>query len=252
MTHMLAAPVDLREVAILLDVDGTLLDLAATPREVFVPPSLRETLAVLLDKTDGALALVSGRPLSDLDMIFAPLQLPAVGGHGAEIRVAAGGAADRGRAAPLGDDVKRLFASVAAASPGILIEDKGYSVALHYRLAPEMEQYVHNAVIQISERLSDRFELLPGKAVIEIKPGGFDKGTAVRHLMTCHPFAGRRPVFVGDDTTDEAAFAVLPEFSGVGISVGRRIPGVAMCFDAPPDVRMWLEQISQVEEAPAE
>jgi trehalose 6-phosphate phosphatase len=252
MTHLLAAPIDLHEVAILLDVDGTLLDLAATPREVYVPPTLRETLAVLLDKTDGALALVSGRPLADLDMIFAPLQLPAVGGHGAEIRARAGGPADRGRAAPLSDEVKRLFATVAAASPGILVEDKGYSIALHYRLAPEMEQHVRNAVLQISERLPDRFELLPGKAVIEIKPAGFDKGTAVRWLMACRPFAGRRPVFVGDDTTDEAAFAVLPEFSGVGISVGRRVPGVAMCFDAPPDVRMWLEQISQVEEAPAE
>jgi trehalose 6-phosphate phosphatase len=100
--------------------------------------------------------------------------------------------------------------------------------------------------------LPDRFELLPGKAVVEIKPGGFDKGTAVRQLMRCHPFAGRRPVFVGDDTTDEAAFAVLPEFSGVGISVVPLSPNIAMCFDAPPDVRMWLEQISQVEEAPAE
>ena len=87
--------------------------------------------------------------------------------------------------------------------------------------------------------------------MIEIKAAGFDKGTAVRQLMKAHPFAGRRPVFVGDDTTDEAAFAVLPEFNGVGISVGRRVPGVATCFDAPADVRMWLEQISQVEEAPA-
>jgi trehalose 6-phosphate phosphatase len=252
MTQLLAAPVDLHEVAILLDVDGTLLDLAATPREVFVPPALRETLGVLLDKTEGALALVSGRSLADLDLIFAPLQLPSVGGHGAEIRAAAGGKTDRGRAAPLSDEVKRQFASVAAASPGILVEDKGYSLALHYRLAPEMEHHVRNAVLQISEGLPDRFELLPGKAVIEIKPAGFDKGTAVRQLMTSRPFAGRRPVFIGDDTTDEAAFAVLPEFNGVGISVGRRVPGVAMCFDAPTDVRMWLEQISQVEQAAAE
>lgn len=251
MTQLLAAPVDLHEVAILLDVDGTLLDLAATPREVFVPPSLRETLSVLLQKTDGALALVSGRPLSDLDMIFAPLQLPAVGGHGAEIRVSPRGRPDRGHSAPISDAVKRRFATIAAASPGILIEDKGYSVALHYRLAPELEDYVLKAVLALSEELAESFELLPGKAVIEIKHAGFDKGTAVRTLMRRRPFAGRRPVFIGDDTTDEAAFAVLPEFDGVGISVGRRVPGVAMCFDAPPDVRRWLEQISQVEEAPA-
>jgi trehalose 6-phosphate phosphatase len=185
-------------------------------------------------------------------MIFAPLQLPAVGGHGAELRISPGGRADRARAKPMSDDVKRRFATVAAASPGILVEDKDYSIALHYRLAPEMEEYVHKAVAALSEELPDSFELLPGKAVIEIKAAGFDKGTAVRSLMRRRPFAGRRPVFVGDDTTDEAAFAVLPEFDGVGISVGRRIPGVAMCFDAPPDVRMWLEQISQVEEIPAE
>jgi trehalose 6-phosphate phosphatase len=195
---------------------------------------------------------VSGRPLADLDMIFAPLQLPGVGGHGAEIRASPKGRADRGRAKPMSKEVKRRFATVAAASPGILVEDKGYSIALHYRLAPEMEEYVHKTVAAIGEELPDSFELLPGKAVIEIKPAGFDKGTAVRSLMRRRPFAGRRPVFVGDDTTDEAAFAVLPEFDGVGISVGRRVPGVAMCFDAPPDVRMWLEQISQVEEAPAE
>ena len=251
MTQILAAPVDLNEVAILLDVDGTLLDLAATPREVFVPPALRETLAVLLDKTDGALAArVLDPALLEL-LVFAPLQLPAVGGHGAEIRAAPNRKVDRGRAAPLSDEVKRHFASVAAIGPGILVEDKGYSIALHYRLAPEMERQVHNAVIEISERLREPLELLPGKAVIEIKAAGFDKGTAVRQLMKARPFAGRRPVFVGDDTTDEAAFAVLPEFNGVGISVGRRVPGVATCFDAPADVRMWLEQISQVEEAPA-
>jgi trehalose 6-phosphate phosphatase len=252
MSHLLAAPVDLHEVAILLDVDGTLLDLAATPREVYVPPALRETLGLLLHKTDGALALVSGRPLADLDMIFAPLQLPAVGGHGAEIRATPKGRADRGRAKPMSEKVRRRFATVAAASQGILVEDKGYSIALHYRLAPEMEAYVHKAVAAISEELPESFELLPGKAVIEIKLAGFDKGTAVRSLMRRKPFAGRRPVFVGDDTTDEAAFAVLPELDGVGISVGRRVPGVATCFDAPADVRMWLQQISQVEEAPAE
>ena len=142
--------------------------------------------------------------------------------------------------------------TLAGGGPGILVEDKGYSIALHYRLAPEKEQFVRDAVLALSEELPDSFEVLPGKAVVEIKSAGFDKGTAVRRLMARPPFAGRRPLFIGDDATDEAAFAVLPEFDGVGISVGRRVPGVATCFDSPHDVRMWLEQISQVEKAPAE
>ena len=252
MSHLLAAPVDLHQVAILLDVDGTIVDLAATPREVFVPDSLRATLRRLWERTEGALALVSGRPLADLDLLFAPLALPAVGVHGAEIRISAKARANHGRAKPMSDAVKRRFAAIAAAGPGILVEDKGYSIALHYRLAPEKEQFVRDAVLALSEELPDSFEVLPGKAVVEIKSAGFDKGTAVRRLMARPPFAGRRPLFIGDDATDEAAFAVLPEFDGVGISVGRRVPGVATCFDSPHDVRMWLEQISQVEKAPAE
>ena len=245
---MLAVPVELDEIALLLDVDGTLLDLAATPREVFVPESLRETLIRLQKGTDNALALVSGRRISDLDLIFAPLQLAIVGGHGAEIRVSPTGKVNRGRFAPLTDDIKRRFAAVASANAGILIEDKGFSVALHYRLAPEWETFVHTEVAAICESMPDMpLELLPGKAVLEIKSTGFDKGTGVRQLMRHAPFAGRRPVFIGDDTTDEAAFAVLPELNGVGISVGRRVPGADACLEAPADVRQWLEQISHVQ-----
>jgi trehalose 6-phosphate phosphatase len=249
MTHLLATPIDLHKVAILLDVDGTLLDIAATPREVFVPESLRETLQRLLDRTGGALALVSGRPLADLDLIFAPLKLPAVGGHGAEIRRSPTSNVDRGHAAPLAEDVKRRFAEIAALGPGILIEDKGFGIALHYRLAPEKEDVIRAAVAMIcDEETHLGLEVLPGKAVLEIKGRGFTKGTALQQLMQYPPFKGRRPVFIGDDRTDEHAFAVLPEFDGVGLSVGRPAPGAAEYFDTPNDVRLWLEQISRVEE----
>jgi trehalose 6-phosphate phosphatase len=253
MTLVIPASVDPTAVAVLLDVDGTIVDLAPTPREVFVSPALREALGRLQAHTGGALALVSGRPLKELDLLFAPLQLAAVGGHGAEIRPTTSGPVHRKGAPPLGKDLKRRLATIAAEGPGIILEDKDYSLAIHYRLAPEKEEFIRAAVLAACEDLAPfSVEVLPGKFVLEVKSAGFDKGTAVRWLMRRKPFAGRRPIFIGDDTTDEAAFAVLPEFDGVGISVGRRIEGVALCFDSPHDVRMWLEQISHIEQAAAE
>jgi trehalose 6-phosphate phosphatase len=251
MTPFIGAPVDLGRFAVLLDVDGTIVDIAPTPREVFVSPQLRQTLQRLLERTSGALALVSGRPLKELDLLFAPLLLPVVGGHGAEIRRTPDGAVDRGRARALSEEFKRRLATIAAAGPGIILEDKDYSLAIHYRLAPDKEQFIRDGVLAICEELDPSIEVLPGKAVLEVKSAGFDKGTAVRQLMMQPPFSGRRPIFIGDDTTDEAAFAVLPEFNGVGISVGRRIAGAPICLESPTDVRAWLDHISQAEEIPA-
>ena len=195
-------PTDLARLAILLDVDGTLLDLAPTPREVFVSHALRETLARLWKRTDGAVAFVSGRPVSELDLIFSPLRLPAIGGHGAELRVLPGTTPEAPRLPPLDPDVKRRFAAIAESGPGIVLEDKGYSLALHYRLAPDKEHVVREAAMKICEDLDGAsIELLPGKLVVEVKQAGTTKATAVRELMTS-PFAGRRPVFIGDDITD--------------------------------------------------
>jgi len=252
MTSLPPAP-DLHTSAILLDVDGTLLDIAPTPREVFVPTSLRATLQRLLGLTDGALALVSGRPVKELDLLFAPLLLPIAGGHGAEIRLTPEGPTERAPVRALSDELRRALATVAAAGPGIILEDKEYSLAIHYRLAPDKEAMIRKGVLEICRALApDSVEVLPGKFVFEIKSAGFDKGTAVRHLMCQAPFKARRPIFIGDDTTDEAAFAVLPELGGRGISVGRRIAGVAECFASPHDVRTWLRQICQIHEAPAQ
>jgi trehalose 6-phosphate phosphatase len=232
--------------AFLLDIDGTLLDLAPTPRDVRVPTSLRHTLERLQARSDGAVALVSGRSLADIDLIFHPLHLSAIGGHGAEIRYHANGHPDQRLGASLDDELKRRLAEIAASGRGIIVEDKGYSLALHYRLAPEKKQAVWDAVDAVIADLPPKsVEILPGKAVIEIKKSGFDKGTAIRELMRKAPFSGRRPVFVGDDTTDEAAFRVLPEFNGVGISVGRLVPGVSRRFETPTDVRRWLERIAK-------
>jgi trehalose 6-phosphate phosphatase len=237
--------IDPREVAILLDIDGTLLDIAMTPHEVRVPPNLRKTLTKLQERTNGALALVSGRSLSDIDLIFAPLKLSAVGGHGAEVRVTPA-AANGPPPKPLDKKTRNRLAEVARMGEGIIIEDKGYSVALHYRLAPDKRRAIEDAVAAICGDLpAGSVEILPGKSVIEIKKAGFNKGTALRDLMAHAPFAGRRPIFVGDDVTDEAAFAVVPEFDGMAISVGRMVPGVAQRFEAPSDVRRWLERIAK-------
>lgn len=238
-------PRDLHKFAILLDVDGTILDIAPTPQQVQVPQSLRRTLAIIDKRADGALALVSGRPLSDLDVIFAPLRLPAIGGHGAEIRPVADGRTIEWRAAPLDPILKQRLKDVAARHAGVGVEDKGYSLALHYRLVPKEGVSLIHEVKHACDASSDRsIELLLGKAVIEIKTVGFNKGTALRELMTYPPFAGRIPIFIGDDRTDEDAFAVIPEFKGHAISVGRRIPGIKGHFEAPADVRRWLEHLA--------
>lgn len=237
---------DLTQSAILLDVDGTLLDIAATPFDVRVPDDLRDCLKRLGQRMGGALGLISGRPLADIDRLFAPLRLPAIGGHGAEIRPLAETAGTRLHAAPLDPEIRRRFSEIARLDPGILIEDKGYSIAIHYRLAPKAAGDVIKAVATICEENAGRgLSILPGKAVIEIKPGGFDKGTGLQELMMHPPFRGRRPVFVGDDVTDEAAFAVLPRFSGIGISVGGFVPGASFNFDNPKDVRLWLQRLSE-------
>jgi trehalose 6-phosphate phosphatase len=243
----IAAPTlvaNLQECAILLDVDGTILDLAPTPREVWVPPSLRLAMTRLSERTGGALALVSGRSLNDLDLLFSPLQLPAVGGHGAEFRPCAGGQADL-REASLDKTLKRQLALVAEIGPGILIEDKGYSLALHYRMAPDLGDLVNQAVGRISAQFpSAPIEVLRGKSVVEIKQVGFSKGTAVRELMRHAPFLERRPIFVGDDVTDESVFEIIPEFDGMAFSVGRRVTGIDGYFEKPAAVRDWLSQLA--------
>src|ERR1700690_4380856 len=242
----------LSEYAFLLDIDGTLLDLAPTPREVWVPPGLAQTLNRLHEKTSGAIALVSGRSLNDIDLIFAPEQFPAVGGHGAEMRISIGSEAVATHAPPMDQELKRRLAAIARLSPGILLEDKGYSLALHYRLAPHAEKAIYEAVSLIRADLPNApIEVLPGKCVCEIKQAGFDKATGVIELMRHEPFKGRRPIFIGDDVTDESVFAIMPDLGGLAFSVGRRAQGVAGHFDEPRDVREWLARLVDGEAAVA-
>jgi trehalose 6-phosphate phosphatase len=235
---------DLRKCAILLDIDGTILDLAPSPQQVWVPPGLRRTLTRLDELTGGAVALVSGRSLNDIDLIFSPLELAAIGGHGAELRAAAGAAPTR-RVAPLSTALKRRLAGVTEIGKGILAEDKGYSLALHYRLAPDREAELRAAVDEICETAAPgSVEILPGKFVIEIKAAGVSKASAVCDLMTYSPFVDRNPIFIGDDTTDIPVFSIIPKFGGLGFSVGKIVADVNGHFDTPESVRAWLARIA--------
>jgi trehalose 6-phosphate phosphatase len=244
---------NLLECALLLDVDGTILDLAPTPRGVWVPPSLRHAMGRLAERSGGAVALVSGRSLSELDLLFSPLQLPAVGGHGAEFRPFAGAELAVRRLVPLDAAIKRKFALVAEIGPGVLIEDKGYAIALHYRLAPQLEASVKQAVGAIcAENPSVPIEVLPGKFVLEIKQKGFSKASGVRELMRYPPFLDRHPIFIGDDVTDESVFEMIGEFHGLAFSVGRMVAGVNGHFEKPEAVRSWLSQIAGGDESVAQ
>jgi trehalose 6-phosphate phosphatase len=243
VARQLAGAFDFDAFAILLDIDGTILDLAPTPAGVLVPSRLQSTLTTLWKWTGGALALISGRPLDDIDGIFAPLELPAVGAHGAEIRPTPTAKVIRSDVPLLDERIRRELLTLAA--PGLIIEDKGYSIAVHYRRAPEKENDLRKTIASIVTGVSaGKLEVLPGKAVIEVKPTGFNKGSAVLELMEIAPFKGRKPIFIGDDVTDEAVFAILSEVNGTGFSVGRIIPGATGIFSSPAQVRDWLDRLA--------
>jgi len=237
------AALDLASSALLLDVDGTLIDIGPSPFEVHVPEALCRSLERLHEVTSGALALVSGRPIRDIDKLFSPLKLPAVGGHGAEMRLAGGKVIARAKALP--EKLRKRLALAATPGSGVVIEDKGYSFALHYRQTPQQEPRLRALVDRArAEFPGEALEVLPGKAMFEVMRPGISKGGAVRMLMTLAPFAGRAPVFVGDDVTDESVFAALPGMGGKGYSVGRHFAGLAGIFTTPDEVREALRRLA--------
>lgn len=240
---------DPQSVALLFDVDGTLIELGPSPFEVYVPASLLTSLQHLTEMTDGALALVSGRPIADIDRLFSPLKFPAIGGHGAEMRLR--GDAVTTSAMTLSPDLRRHLADATMLDPGIVVEDKGYSLALHYRKAPRCAERLRKHVAAC--RLAfprEATELLLGKAMFEVKRPGINKGDSVQALMTHPPFAGRTPVFVGDDITDEAVFKVMPLIGGKSFSVTRYFPGLAGIFESPTQVRRAVQRLADGVQAP--
>jgi trehalose 6-phosphate phosphatase len=232
----LALPrLSLDDVALFLDVDGTLIDIAPTPSAVVVTDELKFLLERLHRRTSGALALVSGRAIADLDDLFAPLRLPVAGQHGAEWRTVPDEPPQTLTSLP--EPLRRNAVALALRHPGMLVEDKGGAIALPVRARPELTDEVEAALAQMVRPYPD-YEVLHGKAVFEIRRRGVHKGAAVATLIGQPPFAGRTPVFIGDDTTDLDAIELVGQRGGHGLLVGPAGP-----LRHPHDVRTWLASL---------
>jgi trehalose 6-phosphate phosphatase len=229
--------------ALFLDVDGTLVDLATTPETIEIHADLPPLLGRLSRRSGGSLALVSGRTLADLDRLFHPFRFPAAGIHGSERRDALGHLHFAGLTsadlAPARTELQRFVAQ----HPGPLLEDKGRGLALHFRQAPELETAVRELLERVRVRLPADAHLQPGHCVIEIKGGASNKRTAVEQFLREPPFAGRVPIYVGDDLTDLDALAYVESVGGHGVFVGPESkPGHGWLPD-PAAVREWLRSL---------
>lgn len=227
--------------ALFLDIDGTLIEHADHPEGVTIPKDLPDRLTAAQTALDGAVALVSGRTIDWMDRKFAPARLAASGQHGAEVRLAPDAPAvpipmPKWRA-PLEAALKRELDSW----PGVFIEHKPLSLAVHFRAVPEFGDAVMERVMALGRGLDDRVQFLHGLYVIEVREAGHHKGTAVATLMKSASFAGRTPVFLGDDVTDEDGFMAVRDLGGIAIAVGPRATGHAdFHMSGPTRVRAWL------------
>ncbi len=235
---------DFAAVALFLDLDGTLIDFAARPDDVVVAPDLPRNLHALHDRFGGALAILSGRPLRRIDELLGLPSIAAAGSHGTELRRADGTVPRRARDAP-GIASLRAYARLQLADwPGALVEDKPDAIALHWRAQPEARDAVQATAQRIASTAGPRYCLQHGDCVIELRGAGTDKGDALAKLMRHAPFARRTPWMIGDDLTDEHAFAAAERLGGFGIVVGTRRPSVARhAFPDTHAVRAWLASL---------
>jgi len=238
-----ASPPPLRpEWAFFLDLDGTLFEIRATPQAVRRAPEEVELVRRLQEASGGAVALISGRAIAKVDDLFAPLRLAAAGQHGAERRDARGVVTRADLPAREFDLAERAIRAFAARHEGLLFEHKGLSVALHYRLAPHLAEAAHAAVREAAAALGGAVEVQGGKMVAELKPSGYDKGSAIGEFMREPPFAGRVPLFIGDDATDEHGFEVVNRLGGHSVKVGEGPSAARWRLAAPAAVRAWLTE----------
>jgi trehalose 6-phosphate phosphatase len=229
--------------ALFLDVDGTLVDIAPTPQAIQVAADLPALLGRLSRRFGGSLALVSGRCIADLDRLFHPFRFPAAGVHGAERRDVLGNLHFTGLTSADLEPARAELRRFAASQPGVLLEDKGRSLALHFRQAPELETAVREALERVRVHLPADTHLQPGHCVIEIKGGSSTKRAAVEQFMQEPPFAGRVPVYVGDDLTDLDALAYAQSAGGQGIFVGPESKPEHGWLPDAAAVRDWLRSI---------
>jgi trehalose 6-phosphate phosphatase len=231
-------PAPEKDWALFVDLDGTLLEIARTPDSVVVPHDLIRDLAAASAALGGALAVVSGRPLAEVDALLAPLRLPGAGEHGAVVRLPSGSRDE------VNDQVPRAWVEAltdaAANKEGVLVERKVHSVVVHYRRAPRFEGFFKHLCTELIQDATSEFEILQGKMAVEIRPRRVTKARAVELLMQVDPFRERKPIFVGDDVTDQDGFRAAEAFGGQGLDVFIRFAGL------PLEVRRWLKSVARL------
>ena len=233
--------ITLQHYAFFFDIDGTLADICSRPDKVRIPPARLSVLSGLAD-AGGAWGVVSGRPLMEIDALLFPLRVPAAGVHGAQMRADPHQSMDTALM-PLPSTLLRQLQNAAAALPGIFLEQKGeVAVAVHYRACPQYEAEVTKRVEALI-RADTRWALQHGKCVVEVRPAAVDKGKALQVLMQAPCFAGRRPLFIGDDLSDEAGFAAAQALGGKGIRVGEGHTRADYRLANPDAVEAWLKRL---------
>jgi trehalose 6-phosphate phosphatase len=236
------------EWCLFLDVDGTLIELTDSPLETFADAELKTLLGHVAERLGGAMALVSGRSIHYLDALFAPLRLPAAGLHGVERRKASGAVRGASFVDAQLSQARSAMHALTEAHPGTSIEDKGRTIAVHFRMAPQWEEALRRSLTDIAKPLGSNYHIQEGNRVFEIKPRGFTKASAIKAFMKEPPFSGRKPVFVGDDLTDQDGLRMVEDQGGISIAVGERVQGQFRLENASA-VRGWLQGIAALHDS---
>lgn len=239
-----APPAPRLEWAWFFDIDGTLARIEKLPDEVRVDAVVLEFIEALNEQTDGAVALVSGRSLADIDRLFPSVMVAAAGQHGAERRNRNGAVVRRPEPSEKLLEMRDALRDMERRHVGLLLEDKGLSLALHYRNVPRLASFVQREVQALYRQMGSGFHMQGGKYVVEIVPVGHTKGTVVNEFMLERPFSGRVPVFLGDDVTDESAFTVVNNLGGVTIKVGAGPTHAQFRLRDVAAVQQWLSTLA--------
>jgi trehalose 6-phosphate phosphatase len=236
------------EWCLFLDVDGTLIEFTDSPFETHADAALKALLKDVAERLGGAVALVSGRSIEYLDALFAPLRLPTAGLHGVERRKASGVMHGASFVDSQLDRARVALGALVQAHPGTLLEDKGRTIAVHFRLAPQAESAALETMRILAAQLGSNYEIQGGSMMLEIKPRGFTKASAIKAFMQEPPFAGRKPVFAGDDLTDQGALETVEDQGGISIAVGDQVSGQFHAENAAA-VREWLGGIAALHDS---
>lgn len=230
------------DTAFFFDVDGTLASLQPTPELVTVPADVCNHLQLLYQQSGGAVAIISGRPLLQIDQLFAPALLPAAGVHGAERRDNQGIITRMMPGTELLAEAEQRLKQGIAELPGVRLEKKGIAFALHYRQAPQFAEHARG-LAQSVVSLIPELTLVAGKCVVELKPANIDKGKAIGQFMQSPPFHGRMPVFLGDDLTDEQGFSVVNDLGGISVKIGQGQSQAQYRLENTTEVHRWLASV---------